>query len=97
MNIKYEFAAKMWQHSLPGGWFFISLPLNVAEEIRKFSKANEEGWGRLKVIAKIADVEWRTSIWFDTKMNTYLLPVKADIRKLGKFEVGETLNVVIGV
>jgi len=60
---------------------FISLPISVSTEIRANLKWQEEGWGRLKVSAKIGNSEWNTAIWFDTKKETYLLPIKAEIRK----------------
>lgn len=80
-GIKFEFNALPWQHIGPANWVFLSLPKNIAKEIRDNLKNEEEGWGRLKATAKIGDTEWKTAIWFDTKKNTYLLPLKADIRK----------------
>ena len=80
-TIKHAFAGKLWQHPSPGGWHFISLPVETAQEIRATLKSQEEGWGRLKVTAKIGSTEWKTAIWFDSKRSTYLLPVKAGIRK----------------
>ena len=80
-GIPYSFTATPWKYSGPGSWHFVSLPSELAVEIRDFFKAEEEGWGRLPVRAKIGNSEWKTAIWFDTKMNTYLLPLKADIRK----------------
>lgn len=64
-----------------GSWYFVSVPHELAKEIRNYLKSKEEGWGRLKATAKIGNTEWATAIWFDTKMNTYLLPIKAEIRK----------------
>ena len=80
-KIKYEFSATTWQHSSPAGWYFVSLPKNISDEIRENLKWQEEGWGRLKVTAKIGNSKWDTAIWFDTKHKTYLLPLKAEIRK----------------
>ncbi len=80
-KIKYEFYAKAWQHSAPNGWYFVSLPTEIANEIRENLKWQEEGWGRLKATAQIGDSQWETAIWFDTKHKTYLLPLKAEIRK----------------
>ena len=97
MKIKYEFSNRLWRHPSQGGWYFISLPERLAQEIRVTVKWQEEGWGRLKVTAKIDTDEWKTSIWFDTKMNTYLLPVKSEIRKRGKFEIGMNMDVVIWI
>jgi hypothetical protein len=95
MKIKYSFSGKLWQHPSPGGWYFVSLPKGLSKEIRQLVKWQEEGWGRLKATAKIGEMEWETSIWFDTKMNTYLLPVKGEIRKRGKLEAGKNIEVAI--
>ena len=83
-GMKYEFSAKAWLYSSPPemcGWTFVSLPKELAIEIRENFKCLEEGWGRMKITAKIGNSEWKTSIWFDTKHETYLLPLKAEIRK----------------
>ncbi len=96
-KIKYEFAAETWQYSAPGGWYFISVPENVSMEIRENLKWQEEGWGRLKITAEIGSSQWKTSIWFDTKRNTYLLPLKADIRKKENIESGKNINVIIWI
>ncbi|CAL2079465.1 hypothetical protein T190611E02C_10858 [Tenacibaculum sp. 190524A05c] len=55
----------------------------------------EEGWGRLKATAEILNLQWNTSIWFDTKMETYLLPIKADVRRKTKIKIDEILDVKI--
>ena len=69
------------------GWNFLFMPQDLAKEIRAMHKHQEEGWGRMKVTAKIGGSQWKTSIWFDTKNDTYLLPVKAAIRKKEKIEM----------
>lgn len=94
-KIKYDFTEKVWQHSSPGGWYFISLPENISKEIRGTLKKEEEGWGRLKVLAEIGKSQWKTAIWFDTKINTYLLPLKADIRKKENINAGKVVDVKI--
>lgn len=94
-KIQYDFSSELWQHSPEGGWVFVSLPTSMSKEIRDNLQWQEEGWGRMKVAAVVGSIEWNTAIWFDTKSNTYLLPVKADIRKRGHFELGQTLTVSI--
>jgi Domain of unknown function (DUF1905) len=96
-KIKFEFSAKAWQHASSGGWHFVSLPEELAKEIRENLKSDEEGWGRLKAIAKIGNSEWKTAIWFDTKMRTYLLPLKAEIRKKEHLEVGKNVETIIWI
>ncbi len=94
-KIKYEFSEKPWQHASPGGWYFVSLPKEMAKEIRTSLKSEEEGWGRLKAVAKVGKSDWKTAIWFDTKANTYLLPLKAEIRKKEGIEIDKELHVII--
>ncbi len=96
-KVKYEFNAILWQHSVTGGWHFLSLPEKTSEEIRTLFKSSEEGWGRLKATAKIGASEWNTAIWFDTKRNTYLLPIKAAIRIKENLEIESEIVVNIWV
>ena len=94
-KIPYEFSALTWQHAAPGGWCFVTLPVEVSTEIRRHFKWQEEGWGRLKVFAKIGSSEWETAIWFDTKRSSYLLPLKAAIRKKEGIEVNQTIQITL--
>ena len=96
-GIKYEFKAEPWQYVGAGGWYFVPLPKEVSLQIRNYFKKEEEGWGRLKVTSKIGNTEWKTAIWFDTKMNTYLLPLKAEIRKKENLTVGKQVKVMVWI
>ncbi|MBK8444901.1 MAG: DUF1905 domain-containing protein [Sphingobacteriales bacterium] len=96
-KIKYEFSAKVWKHSASGGWHFVSLPAAMAAEIKENLKWQQEGWGRLKATAKIGGSQWETALWFDTKHKTYLLPLKAEIRKKEKIEINQDVLIVVWV
>ena len=99
-EIKYEFSARTYQYSSSEemcGWTFVSLPKELSTEIREKFKYLEEGWGRMKVTAKLGSSEWQTAIWFDTKQATYLLPLKAKIRKQEKVVLGEAVKIIVGV
>lgn len=96
-KIKFEFTAKVWQHSSPSGWHFVSLPTKASNEIRKNLKWQEEGWGRLKATAKIGNSEWKTAIWFDTNHDTYLLPIKAEIRKKENIELDKEIKTIVWI
>ena len=95
MPITYSFKATPWKYAGAGAWYFVSLPVKMAKEIRTALRQEEEGWGRLKATARIGNSEWKTAIWFDTKSNTYLLPLKAEIRKKEQLEEGKTVKVVV--
>ena len=95
---KYEFLGSAYHYSSSKemcGWTFVSLPKELSIEIRENFKCLEEGWGRMKVTAKLGSSEWQTAIWFDTKQDTYLLPLKAKIRKQENVVLGEDVKVII--
>ncbi|WP_420573072.1 DUF1905 domain-containing protein [Kordia sp.] len=96
-KIKYEFSGKLWKDESSGGWVFISIPKNISKEIRENLKWQEEGWGRMKASATIKEIKWDTAIWFDTKMNTYLLPVKSEIRKKASLNLNDEIIVNISI
>ena len=94
-KITYQFSGKLWKHNGQGAWYFVSLPVDMSKEIRAHLKWQEEGWGRMKAEAIINTIAWETAIWFDKKANTYLLPIKSDIRRKAKLKVDETYNITI--
>ncbi len=96
-KIKYEFSTKLWKHASPGGWHFVSLPKTISKEIRAHLKWQEEGWGRMKALVAIKTFKWKTAIWFDTKRETYLLPVKSKIRTRLNLEINQNLDIQIWV
>jgi hypothetical protein len=98
-KIAYKFKdnPRLWPFS-PSTWCpYVALPKEMAIEIRENLKWQEEGWGRMKAIAKIGNSEWQTSIWFDTKHDTYILPIKAEIRKKEKIEIDKKTEISIWV
>jgi hypothetical protein len=96
-KIKYNFTAIIWQHTGKGAWYFVTLPKEHSAEIREHSAWQEEGWGRLKAVATINDLTWETALWFDTKRQSYLLPLKSNIRQKLGLSIGEEVEVVVGV
>ena len=79
------------------GWTIVSLPKEISIEVRENFKKLEEGWGRMKVTAKTGKSEWKTAIWFDTKQETYLLPLKAEIKKRENILLDKDIEIVIWI
>lgn len=94
-SIPYKFQNTIWQHNGGSGWHFVTLPQRLSMEIRELFQKEEQGWGRLPVMALIGDTSWDTAIWFDTKNNAYLLPIKSEIRKKESISVGMILKITI--
>lgn len=51
----------------------------------------------MKAHARIGNSEWQTAIWFDTKLNTYLLPLKAEIRRKEHIDCLKNITIQIWI
>lgn len=94
---KYKFKGKVWMHKGPAGWHFVTLPKMLAKKIRINHGLDEEGWGRLKTKAVIGKSKWQTAIWFDSKFQSYLLPVKSEIRSREQIDSGDKVSVKLSL
>lgn len=93
MSGQFSFRSKVWKYEGKAGWYFVTLPKQLSKKIRKAHGLSEEGWGRLKASAHIGKTSWKTAIWYDTKAQSYLLPLKSEIRKKEVVVVGTLLNI----
>lgn len=91
----HTFSAELWRHSGPDAWHFIRLPVGTAEEIRETTV--RRGFGSVRVRATIGSTTWDTSVFPDAKSGSYLLPVKAAVRRAEDVEDGDTPTVTIAV
>lgn len=97
MNPAYEFSAKVWRSGAGAGWFFVTLPDAPTQRIRALTRGRRGAFGSLRIAATIGKTTWRTSIWADTKANAFLLPLKAEVRRAEKIELGDEVRVVIEI
>lgn len=93
----YQFRVKLWKYEGNAGWYFVTLPKRLSIRIRKNHGLSEEGWGRLKVAAKIRNTKWNSSIWYDTKAGGYLLPIKVSVRKAEQLKLAAQITVVLEI
>ncbi len=77
----YSFTAKVWLYNGPTPWHFVTLPKKLAAEIRLFHANLARSFGSIAVEATIGATTWQTSVFSDTKSGSYILPLKADVRK----------------
>ena len=94
-KIKYQFSATLWKSKGQGAWYFVTLPQHYSTEIRSQLQWQEEGWGRMKAYVHLGDLSWNTSIWFDSKSQSYVLPIKSDIRKKLTLKENDLLKITL--
>lgn len=95
--MKYAQKAKVWLYPGAAAWHFITIPKNTSEKIRKKYAARTRGWGSLRVRVSLGESEWDTSIFPDKKSGTFLLPLKASIRKKEEVLEGETVSFTLAI
>jgi hypothetical protein len=92
MAASHTFTAQVWLY--PGdkaAWHFITVPKALSQKLKKKHGANARGWGSIPVQVHIGKSVWKSSMFPDSKSGTYLLPLKASIRKSqGLFEGDRT-------
>jgi len=89
----YEFHAEVWLNPGEAGWHFVTLPADVADDIKERTAASSRAFGAVKVTADIGGHSWQTSLFPDTKRGTYLLPVKKTVRDKAGIGTGDTVEV----
>lgn len=84
---------KVWLY--PGAsasWHFVTLTKKIGQEIREAHGKKAKGFGSLPVEVTVGISTWKTSIFPDRLSGSYLLPLKAAVRKKEYVEVGEPIT-----
>jgi hypothetical protein len=97
--ITYRLRGKVWLYDGPAAWHFFTLPKRQAREIRLLlgSGVTGRGWGSIRVTATLGGTSWKTSIFPDKRLGSYLLPVKAEVRAAEGVGAGDTVDLVLEV
>jgi hypothetical protein len=91
--MQLRFDAELWVTEGEAGWHFITLPVDLAEEVRDHSEGRTAGFGSVPVKVTIGATSWSTSIFPDKRRNSFVLPVKKAIRKAEQLDVGDVADV----
>jgi hypothetical protein len=90
-EIDFNSTVFRWQGK--SAWHFVALPPELSREIDKWCAEMKAGWGSVRVKAKIGSTAWTTSIFPDKARDTFLLPVKAEVRKAEGLSDGSRVDV----
>jgi len=94
-EIVHSVTAQLWRHPGDAGWHFVTLPPDLADEIRARSAGSTRPFGSVPVRVTIGRTTWSTSLFADTKTDSYLLPVKAQVRRREGIGPGDAVLVSI--
>ena len=97
MKGTYRFTGELWRYPGDAAWHFVTLPEEIADEIAARFADGHRAFGSLAVAATVGPVTWTTSLFKDTKLASYLLPIKADVRRRARAEEGDEIEVVLQI
>lgn len=89
----YRFTAELWLYQGEAPWHFVTLPVELGDEIRTVYESEKRGFGSIPVEVTIGASIWSTSIFPDTASGSYVLPVKKAIRTSERLVVGDEVSV----
>jgi hypothetical protein len=93
MASQFRFDAEAWLSPGDAGWHFVTLPTDLADEIRARSEGRP--FGSVPVTVTVGATSWETSLFADTKSASYLLPLKADARRRERIVAGDRVTVTV--
>lgn len=93
----YKVKAKVWLYPGMAGWHFVTLPKNIAKDIDFYFSHAKRGWGSLKVEVNIGKTSWKTSIFPDKSKDSYLLPLKSEVRKKEAIKEGSNITLILTI
>lgn len=94
----YKFRTKVWLY--PGqsaNWHFVTLSKKQSQQIKERFSDFKRGWGSIPVKITKGETTWKTSIFPDNKAGAFILPIKSDVRKAEKIEVGQLVSLVLEI
>lgn len=91
----YQFETRLWLYSGKAAWHFVTLPHDVADEIDELSAPTRRGFGSVRVQVTVGTTTWETSIFPDTRAESYVLPIKKPVRVAEGLTVDDLVTVTL--
>ena len=91
----YRFRAELWLHTGEAAWHFVTLPVDIADEIDELTADTKRGFGSVRVVVTVGSTTWSTSIFPDTSAESYVLPVKKPVRTSERLHAGDLIDVTL--
>ncbi len=93
----YVFTAMVVPYPGMAAWRFVSLPQELSSEIKTQHSSRKKAWGSIPVLVTVRETTWEASIFPDKKSQTYLLPLKAEVRKKERIMDRERVDVCLRI
>lgn len=90
---EFAFDALVWTWTnATSSWWFVSLPASIADDIAN-RVPHRPGFGSVRVQVTVGSSTWSTSVFPSNEAQTYVLPVKKDVRRRERLAEGDVVRV----
>jgi Domain of unknown function (DUF1905) len=89
--VEVEATGEVWFWRGPAPWHFVTVPPRASVELEGAAAFVSYGWGMVPVTATIGSTTWTTSLW--PKDGAYIVPLKADVRRAERIDLGDVVTV----
>jgi hypothetical protein len=62
-RMRVTFTGEIWQWRGPAPYYFVTVPVEAAQELKAVSRIVTYGWGAIPVTVRIDETEWATSLF----------------------------------
>ena len=93
--LEFSFEAAIWIYQGKSKIHFVTVPEDIATSIKAFVAGPRRGWGAVRVSVRIGKTYWRTSMFPMRSQQTYILPIKAEIRKAENLAEGSCPSICL--
>ena len=95
--MEVSFTAELWAHGDdPGSRHFVTLPVELADEIRD-AAGPRRGFGSIRVAARLGASRWETSLFPESGTGSMVLPVKKAVRLAERVEAGDACAIEVAM
>jgi hypothetical protein len=90
-----EFNGKIWFWRGPAPWYYVTVPAEPGSDLKAILGFVTYGWGMIPAQVRIGKTEWETALF--PKNGSYIVPIKASVRKAENLEVGDEVTIRLEV
>ena len=92
--MEWHFAGRVIEWRGPAPFYYVAMPPDDAEELKEVARSLIY-WGQMPVTATLGDTTFKTALF--PKDGTYLLPLKAAVRRAERVDLGSHVEVSLRV
>ena len=70
-----------------------SVPAEISDDIADLTAGTRRGFGSVRVTVTVGSTTWQTSVFPDSKTETYVLPMKKPVRTAEDLQAGADIEV----